>query len=398
MEIIITHNDRSKYSEEKAQPQSLTILPKDKYSAITQSADVPRIPTISELQIERKITKEQQLVITNLSGNFPRLKFGNITPNEAVLLNEYLVVIRSMSRAQKWAEIKPFFNAVFNVPLGEHTTKMNEIAKRLDHSDYLPTEEWIEKIAMRILAGRQDLFKYNIDFNFSRFSTVDNSLEVLLLLMKAQKQIYPKRRKKVDSSQTDKFKVLIISHAELMIKLKLAKRDGEDYFGTKYSKIKLDLQALRSIGFSSLFGKPLSISQQSLMIKIIDNYRSVLDMLFLYNTNEKDLFNSELQRPSFNFELAALEAYHIFNDAAIGRGSYSYNNNNQSASGLINSIYNSKISNGISYENLKDFTEQYFTLNDIDRAVIKNRAADGKSGEVKKVIELFFETINKYTL
>ncbi len=409
--IIITKEDRIKYSTDISKTNESLVLhiEQDKFMQINEPLDLPRIPTIYDIKVDGKLENNIELTITKLSEVYPKLNFDNLTPAEVVKIENDNSIYKNMSREEIWKAIKPFFNSVFNIELGDNLTKMTEIARRLDNNpDYIPTSEWLIFIADRILQSRKDLFTYNIFLNLKKFSRVDNPIETLLMLMEVQKSMFPKRTKKISETYFSKFTRLISSHAECMIKLKILNRSGEDFYGYKYPKLRDDLRVLKSISYGSYGDKPLSVKQQQLLINIIDEYKKTLDLLFQFNEEEKDLFNSELQRPVKDIKLASLEIYHTFDDSSVNGRNYNLKTQSQQMTSceIINSIFltdnyskqlNNIYKNGISMQHLTDYIEEYFSFNEEqDRSIIKNKAIYNKTATQKVILNQFYNILEKY--
>lgn len=345
MEIIITDSDRKLYGliNSNTKNESLVLqTEQDKYVALSRPIDLPRIPTVYDLKIENKLSESDKLVLADLSKMYQKFNFDNITPQEAIEIQNHSTDIKSLSREEIWKAIKPFFNSVFNRDLGDLTSKMTEIARRLDNDpNHLPTMEWLTIIAERILHSRIDLYQYNIDLKARMFNHCDNPIETLLMLMKVQKEMYPKRNKKLSDTYFSKFILLMQSHSELMIKLKIKNQKGEDFFGSKYDKIRASLRVLKGISYISFGGKPLTMAQQTSLLNIIDDYKKTLEMIFLYNPDDKILFNEPLVRPIKDERLASLEVYHSFDDSPNGEAKYRFNklNTQKTCSEIINSIF-----------------------------------------------------------
>jgi hypothetical protein len=245
VEIIITDEDRSVYGITGPSETELILHEPDRFMVLNKPIDLPRIPTIYDIRTEGGLSENDELVIAKLSEIYPKVSFDNLTPSEAAVIHNDNANSKNMTREEIWKEIKPFFNSVFNLQLGDLLSKMTEIARRSDNNpDYLPTMEWLVVIAKRILDARKDLFIYNVDLNVKRFNHIDNPIEYLLMLMKVQREMYPKRNKKVSETFFTKFKLLIQSHAELMVKLKMSGQAGDDFFGSKYNKIRDELRIL----------------------------------------------------------------------------------------------------------------------------------------------------------
>ncbi len=288
---------------------------------------------------------------------------------------------------------------------------MTEIARRSDNNpDYVPTHEWLVIISKRILDARKDLFIYNIDLNTKRYTHSDNPIEYLLMVMKIQKEFYPKRNGKLSDTYFNKFKLLMQSHAELMIKLKINGKSGESFFGSKYTKIRDGLRVLKSISYNSFGDKPLTIKQQQSLINIIDEYRKTLDLIFTFSDDDRIFFNEPLRRPDKDAKLAALEIYHMFDDSSTTTRNYKLKTEGYgcSSSEMINSIYLSGhlgkqlsniYKNSISIPTLTEYIEEYFSYKEAaDRQIIRKKTIDKKTVTQQMVIEQFFDTLDKYFL
>lgn len=405
MKIIITDDDRKIYGVNVKKNESLQIVG-DRFAEISKPLDLPRIPTISDLKIDDELLEKDKLVIAELSEIHPKLKMDNVTTIEADIIQKYGIAAKEMDRVEVWRLIKPFFNSVFHNDLGDLSSKMTEIARRSDNNvDYVPTYEWLKIIAQRILNGRPDLFTYNVGLGIKRYDQVENPIETLLILMKVQKEMFPKRKKKVSATYISKFQVLIQSHAELMIKLKIGIQTGDDFFGSKYSKVKDDLKVLKAISYGSLGGKPLSVKQQTELINIIDEYKKTLEMIFTFNPEDRDLFNQELLRPAKNISLASLEIYHTFDDSATTNRQYRFKAIvGTTASEIINSIFidanslkHNIYKNGISLIHLNDYIEEYFSFEKKDLHIIRKKALSNKNMMQTIIIGQFFDILDKYT-
>ena len=405
MKIIISKRDREDYGGVLPKIESLQITG-DRFADLSEPFDLPRIPTISDLKEDDFLSENDKLVIIGLSEIHPKLNFDNVTPAEAIEIKKYNDVAKSMDRIEVWRLIKPFFAAVFNKDLGDLTPKMLEIAKRSDNDpNYVPTYEWLQKIAKRILDGRADLFSFNIDLGLKRYSHIENPLETLLILMKVQKEMFPKRKVKVSDTFMSKFQLLIQSHAELMIKLKISIQTGDDFFGSKYGRVKDDLKVLKAISYMSFGGKPLSIKQQTALINLIDEYKKTLEMIFTFSQEDRDFFNKELLRPVKDVKLASLEIYHTFDDSATTRGAYNFKmvSGDTTACEIINSIFidanllkNRIYKNGISMQHLTDYIEEYFSFDVTDMHIIRQKAISNKNTMQSTIIKQFFDILDKY--
>jgi hypothetical protein len=399
----------------KNQPteESLYILVQPQNSiAVSETIGLPRIPTISDMKLDGSLVKEDVEVIEKLSVIHPKSSFDNLTPTEARQLVAYSGVVSKMSEKEIWHIIKPYFQSIFNEILGDELSKMRDIEKRMNNkADYVPTMEWIIKICRRIIHARRDLFKYNIDFSAKAFDYRENPVDYLLMLMKAQKEFYPKRNTKLSEAFFSKIQLLIKAHAELMIKLKLKGQEGDDFYGSRYPKIRDNMRTLKALTYESLSGKPLTIKQQTLLINVIDEYKSSLGLIFTANYNDKALFDQELVRPIKNVSTAALEIYYSFDDSAVSSKGASFKNavSLPSACELINAVYIKNADgkplafaykNKISMIHLEEYIGNYFLLNQIDRVAEEERVLSDITQRFKpvysKVVKLFFEILNKY--
>jgi len=412
MNLVITDEDRKTYGSLSPGKKSKSLIPlkgPDKSAAVSKPLDLPRIPTIDDLRIENKLTESDILTIRKLDEIYPKISFDNITPAEALDLEKYGEIVGKMSRAEIWKAIKPYFFGVFKVSLGDQFSKMTDIAKRSEHNpDYLPTMEWIKVIAGRILQARHDLFSFNVDMKIRKFDYRENPIAALLMLMKVQKEIYPKRKNKISENNTAKFKELAEAHAELMIKLKMHNKTGEDFFGSKYFTIKDRLRKMRSLSFKTFWGKSLTIDQQTNLITIIDDYQKTLGMIFTYNNEDEEFYNMPLCRPANDIKLAALEMYYMFDDSCTNNRALMYKayNTEPTACEIINSLYitgelNRPISriykNGISMDGLAEYIEQYFSFDQMDRFIIRQKSIATKPTTYTKILELSFDLLDKYT-
>ena len=409
MEIQITENDRKLYR--KQQPinnTDLVLHDTDRHKALSIPIVIPRIPTIYDLNFEGKLPEKYVGILGDLNLMYPKISFDNLTPLETVQVRDYYSTIKGMSRSDIWKIIKPFFSCVFTTTLGDYHSKMLEIARRSDNNpDYLPTYDWLVIISQKIINVREDLFKRNIDLNAKRYDTLTNPIETLLMLIKVQAEMFPKRSSGLTETFFSKFNLLILSHAELMLKLKSGSRTGEDFFGSKYNKIKDDLKTLKSISYMAYGGKPLSIKQQASVVNIIDDYKNTLDLIFAYNEDDKILFNTPFIRPAKDEALATLEVYHTFDDSATTRNGARCKIifNSPTSCETINSIFikdmgniaqQNNYRNGISMINLTEYIKQYFRFSKSDRIIIQNKAMDVKYNYQKKLIELFFNVLERY--
>lgn len=241
------------------QTESLIVNESDRFAIINKPIDLPRIPTIYDIRIDGNLPESIELIINNLSEVYPKASFDNLTPLEIIEIQKDNINSKNMSREEIWKTIKPFFNSVFTLQLGDILPKMKEISKRSDNNpDYVPTYEHLVIIAKRILDARRDLFASNIDLNAKRFNHIDNPIEFLLMLMKVQREMYPKRNEKISETFFTKFKFLIQSHAELMVKLNMNGKTGDDFFGSKYTKLRNELRMLKGVSYNS-FGDRKSV-------------------------------------------------------------------------------------------------------------------------------------------
>ncbi|MBI4931845.1 MAG: hypothetical protein HY841_13870 [Bacteroidetes bacterium] len=418
IDLIITAEDRVQYSADtNGKELTLAIKQQEKFLAIRKPIDLPRLPTISDIKIEGGLTKEDEEIISNLSERYisenkAKINFENITQQELRELQKYSDVAQKMTRDEIWKIIKPYFSLVFRVPLFDKFPKMKEIEKRMQNADvkgenYAPTMEWLGYISQQILFAKKDLFRFNIDFRARMFDYKDKPIDFLLMLLKAQKEMYPKRKGRLTDTFSAKFESLIQSHAELMVKLKMENRRAEDFFGSTFNKIKDDLRVLKNILYQFISGgKPLSIKQQMLLIRIIDEYTKSLEMIFAVSPDERNFFEKELNRPEKNTELAMLEIYHTFDDSPITTKRYNLQSKSYvvTACEIINSIYFNFESektimpiykNGISLPNLKQYLTQYFSFEKSDRPIIRQKTLK-RLDRHKNIVGNFFDVIEKY--
>lgn len=393
------------------QTESLFIHNPDRFMIIKQPIELPRIPTIYDMREDGNLPESTIIILNELFEVYPKTNFDNLTPAEIIQIKNDNINSKNMCRKDIWNKMKPFFNSVFSLQLGDSLSKMKEIAKRTENNpDYVPTYEWLNIIAKRIIDARADLFKSNIDISAKRFNHNENPIEFLFMLMKIQKEMYPKRNKKISETFFTKFTFLIQSHAELMIKLKMNNKSSDDFFGSKYNKVRDELRKLKSICYNSFGGKQLTIKQQSSLINIIDDYKKTLELIFMFNDDDRVFFNQELSRPYKDVELAALEIYHTFDDSSNNRSSQrlkemSYNS---TSCEIINSIYlldnygrqmNNIYKNSISMTNLYDYIRNYFSIdNESDRNIIRENIIYKKTISEKIIIVLFFDILDKYLI
>ncbi len=393
--------------------ESLSILLQPQNSiAVSETIGLPRIPTILDMKLDGSLLNEDSEAVSKLSIIHPRSSFDNLTPNEAKQLVAYSDVVSNMSREEIWSLIKPYFQSIFNEGLGDKLSKMREIEKRMNNkSDYVPTMEWIIEICRRIINARRDLFKYNIDFGARPFDYRDNPVDYLLMLMKAQKEFYPKRNTKLSIAFFSKIQLLIQAHAELMIKLKLKSQGGDDFYGSRYPKVRDNMRMLKRFTYESLSSRPLTVRQQSLLINVIDEYKSCLGLIFTASYEDKELFDQELVRPPNNISIAALELYFTFDDSSISVAGANLKSNSSipSSCEIINSLYLKSetgksmafaYKNKISMIHLEEYIGNYFLLKESDRRISTKKGVDGVCNRYKtmynKIPELFFNILNKY--
>lgn len=393
------------------QNESLVIHNTDRFMIIKQPIELPRIPTIYDMREDGNLPESTIVILNELLEVYPKTNFDNLTPAEIIQIKNDNINSKNMGRNDIWNKMKPFFNSVFSLQLGDSLSKMKEIAKRTENNpDYVPTYEWLNIIAKRIIDARADLFKFNIDINAKRFNHNENPIEFLFMLMKIQKEMYPKRNKKISETFFTKFTFLIQSHAELMIKLKINNKSSDDFFGSKYNKVRDELRKLKSICYNSFGGKQLTIKQQSSLINIIDDYKKTLELIFMFNDDDRVFFNQELLRPYKDVELAALEIYHTFDDSSNNRSSQRLKEMSYTSTSceIINSIYlsgnygrqmNNIYKNSISMTNLCDYVRNYFSINnESDRNIIRENIIYKKTISEKIIIGLFFDILDKYLI
>ena len=411
IEITITDKDRKTYSNTDVKNKSL-VVESDKSLEISKPLDLPRIPTIADSKVEGKLSKEDEITILQLLEAYPKTNFDNITSDEARELVQYSAITQKMSREEIWKLIKPYFPSVFGDILGDKLPKMQEIQKRSeDNPSYTPTMEWLIEISRRIIHMRKDLFKYNIDFRAQIFEHKEKPIDFLLMLIKAQREMYPKRKTNLSEAFFSKVQLLIQNHSELILKLKLINKKGEDFFGSKYAKTKDSLKILKGIMYLSFQGKPLTIKQQSLLINIIDDYKKSLDMVFIVNPDDKDFYDKALIRPKKDVKFASLETYHVFDDSSVSSKGFRIKgiSTDISACEIVNSIFlkiilgksmNVIYKNGIQVQNLEDYIKQYFLFKkSSDRYIIRQKALNtfDNTGQ-HKIVGIFFDILDKYMI
>ena len=393
------------------QTESLIVNESDRFAIINKPIDLPRIPTIYDIRIDGNLPESIELIINNLSEVYPKASFDNLTPLEIIEIQKDNINSKNMSREEIWKTIKPFFNSVFTLQLGDILPKMKEISKRSDNNpDYVPTYEHLVIIAKRILDARRDLFASNIDLNAKRFNHIDNPIEFLLMLMKVQREMYPKRNEKISETFFTKFKFLIQSHAELMVKLNMNGKTGDDFFGSKYTKLRNELRMLKGVSYNSFGGRPLTIKQQTTLINIIDDYKKTLELIFTFSDDDRMFFNQHLFRPNKNDKLASLEIYHTFDDSSNNRSSQRFKELSYGSTSceIINSIYLSGnygkpldniYKNSISMQNLTDYVCKYFSLAEkSERDIKRENAINKKTTTQKIIIGMFFDILDKYLI
>lgn len=413
IQITITKEDRKQYSAKNTPESSkgVAVLKKtDTSLEVASQIDLPRLPTIGDMKLEGTLSNDLALVVGHLSAMYPKATFDNVTSKEASELATYNEQIKNMKREDIWKIIKPYFPSVFGDILGDKLPKMSEIQIKSDKDpNYTPTMEWLTEISRRLIHMRKDLFKYNIDFGLRIFDYNESPISYLLMLIKSQKEFYPKRHLKLSDAFFVKVQSLIQKHSELILKLKLLNRTGDDFYGSKYPKTRDGLKILKTMMYLTFQGKPLTIKQQSLLINIIDDYKKSLDMIFIVNPDDQLLYESQVSRPKANAELASLEVYNVFDDSSHTRKGFTIKGSSSdvSACEIINSIFmkeeykkptNMIYKNTISVQALKDYIGQYFSFATIgDRSIIKGKSIAGlkNAGQVK-IGTLFFDILDSY--
>ena len=381
----------------------------DKFLAINRVLDLPRLPTIGDRMMEGALSVNCVVTLEKLGVAYPKLVFDNLTEVEAGQVLEYSYVVSKMSRWELWEIMKPFFSAVFKENLGDLLPKMKEISKRMENkADYCPTSEWLVIIAQRILYGRKDLFQYNINLSTRMFDNRENPIDILLMFIKVQREMYPKRNNKLAETFIERFKVLIKNHAELMVKLKIDDRAGSDFFGSGNTRVNDGLRKLKRMVYSGYGGKPFTEGMQTEMLLIMEDYRHTLELVFMYDSDDKAVYERSLCRVNKEIKLSSLEVFYMYDDSSTTRKDYVFSMNTYQASSaeIINSIYikyptgqsmNSVYRNGISTENLKEYIGQYFGFDKIkDRNIIRQRELSGGNTIHRAITNGFYDILDSY--
>jgi len=392
----VTKEDRIKYPSQPTADKSLAVTD-NKSMEISKPLDLPILPTIADEKMKRGgLSKELQFIILDLSKIYKsanKINFDNVTPEEIREIKKYTDLTSNITREDLWGIIKPYFGSVFNTPLGDKLSKMNEIKKRSEKPDYTPTMEWLNEISQRIIQGSPSLFKFNIDFGARQFDFREKPIDFLLLLIKAQKEMYPKRNLNLTEAFFAKVRLLIQSHSELIVKLRMVNKRGEDFYGSKYLVVKNSLKTLKGIMYFTFNERPLSIKQQSAMINIIDAYRKTLDMVFVVDADERAFYDKPLIRPKKDIKIALLEIYNIFDSP------------NLYTCETINSIFLKTPSlginkTGISMQHLEGYIQEYFSFEKItDRYIIRQKTLGRLVGIGQdKIVMGFFNILDSYML
>jgi len=343
-----------------------------------------------------------------------------------------------MSDTTVWALLKPWFNSVFMRDLGVLHSTMKGIQTRICNDvKYTPNREMLNVIAKRILDGRRDLYNHNIDFGIKQFVAVGDSISFLLLLLKARAEMFPKRTK-ITTANSDvasnpqtyfaKFRLLIESHAELMLKLKTDGKVGSDFFGKRYKDVDNNLRMLKNIMYRGYRGRPLTNEQHIPIINIFDDYKRILQLVFMVSEENQLLYDVKVDRPKLDVRMAALEIYYIFTDSVLldrwkniptdpksigkkpvvktfGKNRIKRDNDIRTACECINIIignigsyqyrFPEVFRKSIPNDSLEKYLSEFFALDDVAKSKRIKEAVDIEPTR-KLITEYFFEIINKY--
>lgn len=392
-----------------------------KFDSINLPMVIKSLPIIDDLIIEGKITEESLTTIKQLNGIFPKMQVGNLTLSEVEKILLYIYEIETMPREKIWEIIKPYFGSVFARDLGSDYPKMTDVSKRMNNNQsYIPTMERLQIIAKRMLDGRTDLFKYNVELGLNQFTFSDNPIRLLLILIKIQKEMYIKRKGINPNAYFSNFKQLVETHSNLMMNVRADDKTGHDFFGSQYSQIDNNMRMYKSLMYRSFLGLPLTTEQVQHMLNITDHYKDTLKLVFIVNPNDRDIFEKQFVRNKKDVEQAVMEVQYMFSDSVNVTNAYKgipdgkkniikqFGKNrikrvfSTNATEIINRIYmpkgkdlNAIYKKGLNNTMLSEYIRSYFNMKDrlSEEAKAQNEALPNKH---KLVIEYFYSILNRY--